>query len=129
MGYLDRSASASYDAALEKAVQRFQQAHGLEPDGVAGKGTISEINIPMEKRLKSVLAQVKKEPGAILFIDEIHTIIGAGSASGGTMDASIALVDALRKAPNQTLELLPSGRAKLEPLTTLDGPSHLALEA
>ena len=41
-----------------------------------------------EKRLKAVLAQMKKEPRAILFIDEIHTIIGAGSASGGTMDAS-----------------------------------------
>ena len=41
-----------------------------------------------EKRLKSVIAQLRKEPGAILFIDEIHTIIGAGSASGGTMDAS-----------------------------------------
>jgi ATP-dependent Clp protease ATP-binding subunit ClpA len=41
-----------------------------------------------EKRLKAVLAQLKKEPDAILFIDEIHTIIGAGSASGGTMDAS-----------------------------------------
>ena len=41
-----------------------------------------------EKRLKGVITQLKKEPGAILFIDEIHTIIGAGSASGGTMDAS-----------------------------------------
>jgi ATP-dependent Clp protease ATP-binding subunit ClpA len=41
-----------------------------------------------EKRLKGVLSQLKKEPRAILFIDEIHTIIGAGSASGGTMDAS-----------------------------------------
>ncbi len=41
-----------------------------------------------EKRLKAVLAQLKKTPGAVLFIDEIHTIIGAGSASGGTMDAS-----------------------------------------
>jgi len=41
-----------------------------------------------EKRLKSILAQLKKEPGAILFIDEIHTIIGAGAASGGVMDAS-----------------------------------------
>jgi ATP-dependent Clp protease ATP-binding subunit ClpA len=41
-----------------------------------------------EKRLKAVLAQLKQTPGAILFIDEIHTIIGAGSASGGTMDAS-----------------------------------------
>ena len=41
-----------------------------------------------EKRLKSVLAALKEEPGAILFIDEIHTIIGAGAASGGVMDAS-----------------------------------------
>ena len=41
-----------------------------------------------EKRLKAVLAQLKKEKNVILFIDEIHTIIGAGAASGGTMDAS-----------------------------------------
>ena len=41
-----------------------------------------------EKRLKNVLAQLKREEGAILFIDEIHTIIGAGAASGGVMDAS-----------------------------------------
>jgi ATP-dependent Clp protease ATP-binding subunit ClpA len=41
-----------------------------------------------EKRLKGVLSQLRKEPHAILFIDEIHTIIGAGAASGGVMDAS-----------------------------------------
>jgi len=41
-----------------------------------------------EKRLKALLGQLQKEDGAILFIDEIHTIIGAGSASGGVMDAS-----------------------------------------
>ena len=41
-----------------------------------------------EKRLKGVLSQLRKEPGAILFIDEIHTVIGAGAASGGVMDAS-----------------------------------------
>ncbi len=41
-----------------------------------------------EKRIKSVLSQLRKEPGAVLFIDEIHTIIGAGAASGGVMDAS-----------------------------------------
>ncbi|MCZ6723872.1 MAG: ATP-dependent Clp protease ATP-binding subunit ClpA [Gammaproteobacteria bacterium] len=41
-----------------------------------------------EKRLKAVINQLKNEPGSILFIDEIHTIIGAGSASGGVMDAS-----------------------------------------
>jgi ATP-dependent Clp protease ATP-binding subunit ClpA len=41
-----------------------------------------------EKRLKAVIAELKKQPGAILFIDEIHTVIGAGAASGGVMDAS-----------------------------------------
>lgn len=41
-----------------------------------------------EKRLKALLQQLKREPGAVLFIDEIHTIIGAGAASGGVMDAS-----------------------------------------
>ncbi|GAB3351231.1 ATP-dependent Clp protease ATP-binding subunit ClpA [Lysobacter tyrosinilyticus] len=48
-----------------------------------------------EKRLKAVLAQLKKLPETILFIDEIHTIIGAGSASGGTMDASNLIKPAL----------------------------------
>ena len=41
-----------------------------------------------EKRLKGLLTQLDRESGAILFIDEIHTIIGAGAASGGVMDAS-----------------------------------------
>jgi ATP-dependent Clp protease ATP-binding subunit ClpA len=41
-----------------------------------------------EKRLKDLVNQLKNEPDSILFIDEIHTIIGAGSASGGVMDAS-----------------------------------------
>ncbi|MBF8268460.1 MAG: ATP-dependent Clp protease ATP-binding protein [Gammaproteobacteria bacterium] len=41
-----------------------------------------------EKRLKGVINQLKKVKGSILFIDEIHTIIGAGAASGGVMDAS-----------------------------------------
>jgi ATP-dependent Clp protease ATP-binding subunit ClpA len=41
-----------------------------------------------EKRLKGILKELSKDPDAILFIDEIHTIIGAGAASGGVMDAS-----------------------------------------
>ncbi|WDJ91626.1 ATP-dependent Clp protease ATP-binding subunit ClpA [Xanthomonas campestris] len=48
-----------------------------------------------EKRLKGVLTALKKVPNAVLFIDEIHTIIGAGSASGGTMDASNLIKPAL----------------------------------
>jgi ATP-dependent Clp protease ATP-binding subunit ClpA len=48
-----------------------------------------------EQRLKGVLKQLRANPDAILFIDEIHTLIGAGSASGGTLDASNLLKPAL----------------------------------
>jgi ATP-dependent Clp protease ATP-binding subunit ClpA len=48
-----------------------------------------------EQRLKAVMNALKKEEGAILFIDEIHTIVGAGATSGGTMDASNILKPAL----------------------------------
>jgi ATP-dependent Clp protease ATP-binding subunit ClpA len=48
-----------------------------------------------EQRLKGVLKQLKEQRGAILFIDEIHTLIGAGAASGGTLDASNLLKPAL----------------------------------
>jgi ATP-dependent Clp protease ATP-binding subunit ClpA len=48
-----------------------------------------------EQRLKAVMKQLAEKPDAILFIDEIHTLIGAGSASGGTLDASNLLKPAL----------------------------------
>ncbi len=48
-----------------------------------------------EMRLKAVIGELKKKPGVILFIDEIHTIVGAGAVSGGSMDASNILKPAL----------------------------------
>ncbi len=48
-----------------------------------------------EERLKNVLAEIKAMPHAVLFIDEIHTVIGAGATSGGSMDASNLLKPAL----------------------------------
>src|SRR5579863_5875974 len=48
-----------------------------------------------EERLKAVLAELEAQPGTILFIDEIHTVIGAGATSGGAMDASNLLKPAL----------------------------------
>ncbi|MBC7142245.1 MAG: L,D-transpeptidase family protein [Rhodobacteraceae bacterium] len=60
MGYLRRSAAAGYDGTLQKAVQRFQIAHGLTPDGIAGAGTIAEINVGPEARLRSVLVAMER---------------------------------------------------------------------
>ncbi len=49
-----------------------------------------------EERLKAVLKELENTPGAVLFIDEIHTVIGAGATSGGSMDASNLLKPALQ---------------------------------
>jgi murein L,D-transpeptidase YcbB/YkuD len=61
MGYMERSASRDYDRVMQGAVQLFQAEHGLEADGVAGTGTIAEINIGPEERLKSVLVALERE--------------------------------------------------------------------
>lgn len=66
---------------------------------VLGKATIYSLDMgglvagtkyrgDFEKRLKGVLKELNEDPGSVLFIDEIHTMIGAGAASGGVMDAS-----------------------------------------
>ncbi|MWD27379.1 L,D-transpeptidase family protein [Aquicoccus sp. SCR17] len=61
MGYLERSASRSYDAAIQTAVQRFQTAHGLAVDGIAGPSTIDELNVGAEERLHSVIVAMERE--------------------------------------------------------------------
>lgn len=61
MGYLERSASRSFDGAMQQAVQKFQVAHGLNADGVAGASTISAINTPLDARLKFVMVAMERE--------------------------------------------------------------------
>ncbi|WP_411352850.1 murein L,D-transpeptidase [Leisingera aquaemixtae] len=61
MGYLPRSAARGYDAAMVQAVQSFQADHGLETDGVAGAGTLAEVNKPVSDRLKSVIIAMERE--------------------------------------------------------------------
>jgi murein L,D-transpeptidase YcbB/YkuD len=61
MGYLQRSAAADYDGVLQAAVQRFQLAHGIAPDGVAGPATLEAINTGPEARLPSVLVALERE--------------------------------------------------------------------
>jgi len=61
MGYLRRSASSRYDAALQKAVQLYQFHNGLETDGVAGPGTMAEINKQIEDRLPNIIVAMERE--------------------------------------------------------------------
>ena len=60
MGYLGRSVAVGFDGALQKAVQKFQIDHGLTPDGIAGAGTIAEINVGAEARLRAVLVAMER---------------------------------------------------------------------
>ncbi|WP_082401037.1 L,D-transpeptidase family protein [Gemmobacter sp. LW-1] len=61
MGYLSLSASRDYDAEIQRAVQRFQLAHGLNADGIVDESTLTEMNVPPEQRLKSVLVALERE--------------------------------------------------------------------
>lgn len=61
MGWLRPTATARYDDTLAEAVRRFQAAHGLFDDGVAGEGTIAELNVPATDRLRSVLVAMERE--------------------------------------------------------------------
>jgi murein L,D-transpeptidase YcbB/YkuD len=60
LGYLGRSSTATYDRAVQAAVQRFQLDHGLTADGKAGEGTIAEINLAPEARLKSIIVAMER---------------------------------------------------------------------
>ncbi len=60
-GYLARTASGRYDAALEAAVERFQSDHGLVADGVAGPETLDELNATVEQRLSQILVALERE--------------------------------------------------------------------
>ncbi len=73
---------------VEKEVPEILQNSTIYSLDLGGLVAGTKYRGDFEKRLKGVLHQLKEEEGAILFIDEIHTVIGAGSASGGVMDAS-----------------------------------------
>ncbi len=60
MGFLRKTATQTYDANIQSAVQQFQIAHGLAADGVAGPGTISEINKGVADRLQQVLVAMER---------------------------------------------------------------------
>jgi L,D-transpeptidase YcbB len=61
LGYLARTSSRTYDAAMQAAVQEFQLDHGLEATGVASESTMFQINVGPEERIKSVLVAMERE--------------------------------------------------------------------
>ncbi len=99
-------------AIAEGLAQKIYDAGTLQGEGITLPALLADVSIHMldmgalvagtkyrgdfEKRLKAVIAGIEKKQNAILFIDEIHTIVGAGATSGGAMDASNLLKPALQ---------------------------------
>ncbi len=86
MGYLRPTANPLYDDTVVAAVRAFQTAHGLEPDGVAGKGTITEINRPASDRLKAVLVALERERWLPEMRGERHILVNQADFSAKIVD-------------------------------------------
>ena len=86
MGYLKRTSNQTYDAKLQQAVQQFQLTHGLAPDGVAGPGTIGEINKPVQARLQSVIVAMERERWMNRDRGERHILVNLTDFSARVID-------------------------------------------
>lgn len=110
MGYLGRTATARYDAAVVEAVRRFQEAHGLEVDGVAGASTLAEVNTPAEARLQAVLVALERERWLPRDRGARHILVNLTDFSAQIMDdgkatfSTRAVVGARSPAGKQTPE-------------------------
>ncbi|MBK0328427.1 L,D-transpeptidase family protein [Rhodobacteraceae bacterium F11138] len=86
MGYLRRSSTLTYDVQVQKAVQRFQIAHGLSADGVAGKGTLTELNRTVEERLRSVIVAMERERWINMDLGARHILVNQTDFSARIVD-------------------------------------------
>lgn len=86
MGYMQRSAVSIYGPQLEAAVRDFQSAHGLEVDGVAGPGTIKELNRPARDRLKSVIVAMERERWTNFDRGDRHILVNQTDFSAQVID-------------------------------------------
>ncbi|MBM7067418.1 L,D-transpeptidase family protein [Actibacterium sp. 188UL27-1] len=86
IGYMRRSASQTYDASLQKAVQQFQLDHGLESDGVAGASTIAMVNINASTRLEQVMVAMERERWINFPRGQRHILVNITDFSAAIMD-------------------------------------------
>lgn len=86
MGYLERTASASYDIPMQQAVQQFQASHGLVADGTAGASTIDAINTPISERLPMILVAMERERWLNIPRGKRHVLVNLADFSARIID-------------------------------------------
>ncbi|MEM6897805.1 MAG: L,D-transpeptidase family protein [Pseudomonadota bacterium] len=108
MGYMPRSTTQTYDASVTAAVQAFQTAHGLATDGVAGQGTLGEINRTAEERLTQIIVAMERERWINKPLGERHIWVNLTDFSAQIRDRGqvtfqtrsvIGAADAERRSP------------------------------
>ncbi len=114
MGYMRRSVTQTYDADIQKAVQQFQLNHGLNPDGIAGPGTLREINVDPAKRLAGVLVALERERWMNMPLGERHVRVNLADFSAKIIDndkvtfetrAVVGATDSDRRSPEFSDEM------------------------
>jgi murein L,D-transpeptidase YcbB/YkuD len=86
MGYLERSATMTYDRDIQNAVTVFQAAHGLEPDGAAGASTMRQINAAPQERLRAVMVAMERERWLNKDRGERHVLVNLTDFSARIID-------------------------------------------
>ncbi len=86
MGYLERSVTRAYDDSITAAVEVFQAEHGLEVDGVAGQGTLDEINVPVSTRLQAVIVAMERERWINMPLGERHVWVNLADFTAKIVD-------------------------------------------
>ena len=90
MGYLRRSASASFDPAMAAAVQAFQGDHGLRPDGNAGAATLAAINVPVGDRLAQVVMNLERRRWLNRPMEPRHILVNIAEQRAYVVDDGVA---------------------------------------
>ena len=86
MGYLDRSVTRVYDDSITAAIEVFQASHGLLVDGVAGQGTLDQINVPVSARLQAVIVAMERERWLNMPLGERHVWVNLADFTARIVD-------------------------------------------
>lgn len=93
MGYLRRTAAATYDAALAEAVRLFQADHGLAADGIAGGATIAAVNATLEEKLDRVLVGLERQRWTNRTLEPRHILVNLAEQRAYVVDDGVVTFD------------------------------------
>ena len=93
MGYLRRGPVAGFDAAMRRAVERFQADHGIAPDGEAGAATLGALNVPLADRMAQVVVNLERQRWMNKPLEPRHVLVNIAEQRAYVVDDGVATFD------------------------------------